>query len=162
MIDILDNTKKKRIIERISYLGIEKIPYLLLKTGRETIRAYSGSLTKQDISFLAPLLTIEGIGLYFGKETDDGVRLSLDALQLLRGQITKNKVILTADQEERWFKGENIELSEEQTKEYQDMKAFVCVFSSDKNQDILGTGKISNNKKLVSNFLPKERRIRTT
>jgi len=162
MLEILDNTKKKKIIEQISYLGIEKIPYLLLKTGRETIRAYSGSLVRQDVSFLSTLLTIEGIGLYFGKETDDGVRLSIDALQLLKPQITKNRVFLTKEQEEKWFKGENIELNEEQSQEYKDMQGFVCVFSSDKNQDILGTGKVSNNKKLISNFLPKERRVRTT
>ena len=49
MIQILDNPKKKKFIEKIEYLGIEKVPYLLIQTGKERIRAYSGSFHREEI-----------------------------------------------------------------------------------------------------------------
>jgi NOL1/NOP2/fmu family ribosome biogenesis protein len=163
MFQILDNTKKKKIIEQVSYLGIEKIPHLLIRIGKERILAYSGSLSRQEISELSSLLSIECIGIYFGKELEDGsFRLSLDMLHLLKNQVNKNIIQLTKEQEEKWFKGDNIELKEEQIEECirNNIKDFVCIISSDEDKDILGTGKLSQDKKLISNFLPKERRVR--
>jgi NOL1/NOP2/fmu family ribosome biogenesis protein len=160
MFQILDNTKKKRIIEQISYLGIKKIPFLTLKIGREAIRAFSGDITRQDLSALVGILTVEGIGIYFGKELEEGTRLSLDMLHILKDQIEKNKIFLNAEQEKSWFLGKNIELAKEQQEEYKKINGFVAVISSDEYKDIIGTGKISQDKKLLSNFLPKERRIK--
>ena len=114
MFQILDNTKKKKIIEQVSYLGIEKIPFLLSKLGKETIRAFSGNLAREDISAMTGLFSVEGVGLYFGKELQEGTRVSLDMLHILKDQITKNKIFLTKEQEEKWFFGDNISLNEEQ------------------------------------------------
>jgi len=164
MFQILDNSKKKKIIEQISYLGIEKIYHLLIKIGRERILAFSGSLSRQEISELSGLLSIEGTGIYFGKELEDGtLRLSLDMLHILKDQITKNKIFLNKEQEEKWFYGDNIELTKEQQEECikNNIESFVAVLSSDEYRDILGTGKLSQDKKLLSNFLPKERRVRS-
>ena len=63
-IQILDKAKKKKFIEGISYLGVEKIPLLLMATGTERVRAFSGSLSNEEIMAFWRLFPIEGVGLY--------------------------------------------------------------------------------------------------
>jgi len=165
-IQILDKTKKKKFIELVSGLGVEKIPYLLIKTGKERIRAFSGSLSNDEIYAIWRLLPIEGIGLYFGKEFLDArtgrkeARLSIDALHVLKEQINKNIIDLDEEQEKDWFKGGDINLTNEQQEKYKNLKGFVAVESSDENKDFIGTGKIVNQGQAVSCFLPKERRVK--
>ena len=83
-------------------------------------------------------------------------RLSIEGLHLLKNQITKNILILNKEQEEKWFKGKDIELNDEQT---ENLKAGQFVAVSDK-KDLVGTGKLSQDKKILFTFLPKERRIK--
>ncbi len=160
-IQFLDSTKKKKIISELEVFGVDSIPYLLLKFGKERVRAYSGSMSNKELYNICSFLPVELIGIYFGKEVNGGefenFRLSTDALHALQSQIDKNIVDLLPEQEKEWFFGSNINLSEEQQKKYQDLKGFVAMRSG---QDFLGIGKISNDKKLISNFLPKERRRR--
>jgi len=162
---ILDKAKKKKIIQQIENLGIKKIEPLLIKTGIERIKAYTGSLSKEEIHALWRIVSIEGIGVYFGKEIiskktgEKEIRLSVDGIHLLQNQITSNIIILTKEQEEEWFRGKDIELSEEQTKKYDFKKEFVAIKSSDKD-DFIGTGKMSADGDIIFNYLPKERRRR--
>jgi len=156
-IQILDKTKKKKFIERVSYLGVEKFNYLLISSGAEKIRAYSGSLSVDEIIRIWTEMRVESIGLYFGKEVGQETRLTVDAMHLLKDQITKNIVELEKEQEHQWFLGKDIQLTEEQKITYKDMKGFVAVRSQG---DFVGTGKLSDNKALLSNFLPKERRVK--
>ncbi len=161
-IQILDKTKKRKFIEEISYLGIKKIPQLLIKTGKGKIRAFSGSFSNNEIINFWKLFPIEGIGLYFGRQVVDkrtgkkSSRLSLDALHVLKGQIKKNIIELDNKQANRWFRGEDIELGEEQAKKISGGE-FVAVKS---NEDFIGIGRLSLDKKILNNFLPKERRIK--
>lgn len=158
MMQVYDQAKKKKLIEKISYLGIEKVPYLLIQTGKERIAAFSGSFSRQEISKISQLLSVEGVGLYFGKQTESGLRLSIDALHLLKEQIKKNIIEITEEQELDWFKGKQIELTSQQIEKFSILDCFVAVKSG---EDIIGTGKLSQDKKFVANFLPKERRIKT-
>ncbi len=154
-IHILDKTKKKKVIDKISYLGIEKFPYLLIQTGIEKIRAFSGSFSNEEIIDFWRLFPIEGIGMYFGKQAGEDIRLSIDALHILKNQITKNIIELSPEQEESWFEGKDVDLTEEQQIKCKELKGFVAVKSE---EDIIGTGKIIHEGKTISNFLPKERR----
>lgn len=162
-IQILDKTKKKKFINEISELGVEKIPYLLIKTGKERIRAFSGSLSSQELMALWRIFPVEGLGLYIGKQMLDKktgrkqARLSLDGLHVLKDQIEKSKqvLILTKQQEEDWFKGKIIELDKKEQK----LTGFVAIKSADK-KDFIGFGKISVDKDILIGFLPKERRRR--
>lgn len=161
-IDPLNNAKKKKFVEAISYLGVGKIGELLIKTGKERIRAFSGSLSVEEIWDFWRLFPVEGIGLYLGKEmiTKNGerkVRLSLDGLHLLKDQISGNIVDLEEEQVGEWFRGKDIDLTEEQTRKYKDYEGFVAVRFG---EDFLGTGNISQDGKRLFGFLPKERRIR--
>jgi len=177
-IHILDRAKKKKFIAGLENLGMKKIPELLIRSGKEKIRAYSGDLSTEQIMEIWRLLPIEGVGLYVGKDMVNRsgvreVRLSLDGMHLWKDQLTDRNFILNVEQEELWFNGKDIELTEDQIKAFE--SGFVCVKSSD-SKDFVGVGKIgrspatsgippkeetevpfSSGKTLFS-FLPKERR----
>ena len=70
-IQILDKTKKKKFIEGISNFGVSKISELLIRTGGERVRAYSGNLSTDEIMGIWRILPIEGVGLYVGKDLID-------------------------------------------------------------------------------------------
>ena len=159
-IQILDKTKKKKLISGLEEFGINKIQELLIRTGKERIRAYSGNLSKEEIMDLWRILPIEGIGLYIAKEIIDKdgkkeIRLSIDGLHLLKDQIKNNIITLNEKQEKEWFKSNKIDF-ERQSK----LKGFVAVKSSDE-KDFIGFGKISQDQKNLFGFLPKERRRKT-
>ena len=157
-IHIMDRAKKKKFIAGLSDLGMKKIPELLVKSGKERVRAYSGDLSTEQIMEIWRLLPIEGIGLYVGKDivNRNGVReirLSLDGMYTWKEQLTERILVLTEEQERNWFLGKNIELDEEQKME----GGFVSVKSAD-GKDFVGTGKIGNEGEMLFGFLPKERR----
>lgn len=160
-INVLDSTKKKGFLGELSYLGDFKLNYLFMSTGTEAIRTYSGHLSTDEILKIWRHFPIEAVGLYFGKETINKhgkreCRVSLDALHILKDQITKNIVELNDEQVLKWFKGDNIDLTPEQKDKYKEMKDFVAVKFK---QDFVGTAKI-NAQGILIGFLPKERRVR--
>jgi NOL1/NOP2/fmu family ribosome biogenesis protein len=157
-IQILDRAKKKKFIAGLSNLGMKKIPELLIRSGKEKIRAYSGNLSTEQIMEIWRLLPIEGVGLYVGKDmvNRNGVReirLSLDGMHTWKDQLTERNFILTEEQEIKWFHGEDIGLEESQKTE----DGFVSVKSAD-GKDFVGVGKIGNAGTTLFGFLPKERR----
>ena len=162
-IQILDKAKKKKIIEQIKDIGITKIPELLIRTGKERIRAYSGNLSREEIQELWRTFSIEGIGLYVAKEISSQktgakeARLSLDGIHLWENQVKEKIILLNKEQEELWLRGKDIELTKEQQKKYPFEKCFVVV-KSHNNNDTIGTGKTGDKIEILYNYLPKERR----
>ena len=154
-IHLLDKAKKKKFIAGVEGFGLAKIPELLVRSGKERIRAYSGGLSTEEIMEIWRLLPIEGVGLYVGKDMVNRngvreVRLSLDGLHLWKEQISGRVLVLSEKQEEEWFAGKNVDGEFE-------MEGFVAVKSSD-GKDFIGTGKVGSDGKVLFNFLPKERR----
>jgi len=154
-IDVLSKAKKKKFIEGLSDLGMKKIPQMLVRSGKERIRAFSGDLDRKAIMDIWHLLPIEGVGLYVGKDmvNRNGVReirMSLDGMHVWKEQLTERIVELSEEQEEEWFLGKDIELSEGQGTE-----GFVSVKAG---EDFVGTGKVGADGKTLFSFLPKERR----
>ena len=142
----------------MSDLGIKKIPQLLFRTGKERIRAYSGSLSNEEIMEIWRLLPIEGVGLYVGKDMikRNGVRevrMSLDGMHVWKEQLTERVFELTEEQEEEWFKGKEVGLTEDQIGKIDD--GFVNVRAG---EDFVGVGKIGSEGKILYGYLPKERR----
>ncbi|MEA3329468.1 MAG: hypothetical protein U9Q06_01875 [Nanoarchaeota archaeon] len=159
-IQILDRAKKKKFIAGLEDFGMKKISELLIKTGKERVRAYSGSLSNEEIMEIWRLLPIEGVGLYVGKDMVNRsgvreVRLSLDGMHVWKEQLTKRVFVLTEEQEKDWFSGKDVELVEEQVGKVGD--GFVSMKSAD-GKDFVGMGKIGSEGKILYNFLPKERR----
>ena len=155
-INILSRAKKKKFTEGLNDLGIKKIPQMLVRSGKERIRAFSGSLDREQIMDIWKLLPIEGIGLYVGKDMVNRngiheIRISLDGMHIWKEQLTKRVLCLTEKQEVDWFLGKNIELSEKQNIE----AGFANVRAG---EDFIGTGKVGADGKTLFSFLPKERR----
>lgn len=160
-VDILDSHKKKDFLKEVSYLGEFKTNLLFISTGSEAVRVYSGHLHVDDILRIWRHFPIEGIGLYFGKKIVDKhgrkeARLSLDGLHLMKSQIMQNIVEINSEQAEKWFRGNNIELTPEQKALHKGIEEYVAVKFGD---DFVGTAKLTGQGILLS-FLPKERRIR--
>jgi NOL1/NOP2/fmu family ribosome biogenesis protein len=157
----LTSTDKKKIIEQLnSQFGITELPYLLIQFGQEKIRAYSGILSKEELYHLNNELRIENIGLYFAKFERDEIRLTLDGVQLLKDQITKNILELDDKQANEWLKGNDLPISRENTSQKP-----LGVGDTDygwkilkHNNELLGCGKSTGER--ITNFMPKERRIK--
>ena len=170
-IQILNNAKKKKIVAELEEFGLKKIPELLVRTGTEKIRAYSGDLSTEQIMEIWRMMPIEGVGLYVGKETIDRsgvreVRLTMDGMHVwksqlepeisgmvgLRGDGVAGRVIfLSEEQEVEWFLGNDIEIDDNRGLG----PGFVLVKGGD---DFVGMGKVGVDGDMLYNFLPKERR----
>lgn len=150
--EFIAQQEKSEILKKLKIYGIEKIPFLLTKSGNEKIRAFSGNLIKEEINKLTQNVFIETIGLYFAKIDGKEIRLSIDALHLLKEQIKNNIIELTQEQAEEYLKGKEPQASEEQKKQTTEKIYYVLKY----NQDILGMSKIVQGQ--IKNYLPKERR----
>ncbi|MDO8622764.1 MAG: hypothetical protein Q7R52_00805 [archaeon] len=148
-IKILTESEKKKITNQLKeQFGIEYLDGTLIRLGKERIMLFTGEIERKWIETIYNNLHIEGIGLYIGKEQDDGIRLSIEGAQLFKEQIKKNIFELEDHQVDDWMKGRQLDI---QTGK----KGF---FVMKYKNDFLGTGKFSEEK--IGNFIPKERRLK--
>ena len=146
-IHFIKTPEKRRIIEVLNkQFGIEELPYLLFESGKEKIRAFSGSLSKDEIAKLSEIAHIETIGLYLIRKENE-YRLGLDATNLLKEQIKKNIVELTEDEFQKWIRGRDIE-----------KKAKRGIYIIKYKEDFIGCGK--SNEEIIFNYVPKDRRLK--
>jgi len=146
-IHFLRNAEKKKIIKDLDLIyGIRELPYLLLESGKDKVRAFSGSLSRVEILKVAKVTSIEGIGLYLLKR-GEGFRLSFDATQILKPWINKSIVKLNDEQFKSWIAGEDIDI---------ETRRGIVVISN--GEDFFGCGKSNGSK--IFNQIPKERRIK--
>ncbi len=149
-IEFINSKEKKRILEKLNdEFGINELPYLLIETGKEKIRGFSGTMTRDEIKLLGELARIEIIGAYLFKEENGALRLSLDGIHILGKQIGKSIIEISEKELDKWIRGENLEI------EHNEEQGMYIVKN---NNDFLGCGKW--NGKVLINFVPKERRIR--
>jgi NOL1/NOP2/fmu family ribosome biogenesis protein len=140
--------EKRRIIEELNEtFGITEIPFLLIDWGREKIRAFSGSLSKDEIIALSQAARIDGLGIYFLKREETGLRPSIEALHLLKNQITKNILDIEEKQMQLWMRGHDL-----------DIKIKPGIYAIRFEGDFLGCGKSNGN--TIFNYVPKERRLK--
>jgi NOL1/NOP2/fmu family ribosome biogenesis protein len=137
--------KKKLFADVEEQFGIQKVPGILLQAGREKIRLFTGSLTREQIQELSHIVRIEIVGLYAFKFEQD-YRLSFDSLFLFENQITKSVVELDDAEMRQWMKGNDLQKS---------VRNGVIVL---KYKDLfLGCGK--SNGTVIFNYVPKNRRV---
>lgn len=142
------SSEKKDILKELNeQFGITELPYLFIESGKEKIRAFSGSLSKEEIIEIGSMANVEGVGIYFLKKEVTGIRPSFEALNLLKGQITKNILDIDDKQLERWIRGHDL-----------DLKVPEGVYAMRHNGDFFGCGKSNGN--TIFNYVPKERRIK--
>jgi NOL1/NOP2/fmu family ribosome biogenesis protein len=149
MINFIKSKEKTSIIGELQKrFGITNLPFLLLRGGKEKIRAFSGSLSKEEIEKLSEVIRIELIGSYLLKnEHENEYRLSFDSCHTLKDQIIENIIELDEEQFQLWIRGHDLDIKKERG-------TYVISY----NGDFLGCGK-SNGEKLF-NYVPKDRRLR--
>lgn len=143
----LSASEKKKLFEELKEIyGIDNVDYLFIQTNKERIRAFSGSLGRDEILELDSMTRIELLGTYFAKP-EYGARLSFDMTQLLGDKIVKGILELDAEQAKEWMRGNGLALASEKG-----------IHAMKHGEDMLGVG-YSDGEKLW-NFVPKERRYR--
>ena len=147
--EFIKTPEKRRIIEELKeQFGIEDLPYLLIQTGKEKIRAFSGSLSKEDIVSLGKIANVEIVGLYIASSRDADIRLSLDGLHLLKEQISKKILEINDEQLQLWLRGSDLPIQAE--------KGTLAIKYKG---DFIGCGK--SNGQTIFNYVPKERRLKS-
>ena len=152
----LQEIKGKELAEIESILrkefGIEKLPeYRLYLWGEDRIIAFTGDLSERDIWNISTIASIESLGVYIGKKDMNGIRLSIEGTHLLQSQINKNVFEITDEKMlEEWMSGADLQIATGK-------KGFLVMKH---NEDFLGCGKASESK--ISNFIPKERRLKVS
>ncbi len=145
----LKSKEKKVILKELElHYGITELPYLLLETGKQKIRGYSGHLSKEEIQELTRLTNIEIIGDYLISKKDQDPRLSFDAIQLFKDQITKNIIEIDNNQLQKWLRGYDLDIP--------NIPRGITILKY--QEDLVGIGK-SNTKKIF-NYVPKERKLK--
>ncbi|MBM3232961.1 hypothetical protein FJZ18_02215 [Candidatus Pacearchaeota archaeon] len=146
-VHFIKSSEKKDIIEELREIyGIEELPFLLIETGKDKIRGFTGSLSKDEISELSKITFIEGIGLYLIRR-EESLRLSFDATQLLNDQINKSALDVSEEQAIQWLKGNDLDIK--------CLRGIVVVMFENIP---LGCGKSTGER--IVNHVPKERRLR--
>lgn len=152
-VQFLKSKEKQQIIDQLNAkFGISELKYLLIESGKEKIRGFSGSLSRDELLQLSEIANIEIIGLYLmkretNKEGNEELRLSFDAPLMLKDQISKNIVNIDDKTLSIWIRGNDISANS--------MKGAVIIKN---NSDFIGCG-LSNGEK-VFNYVPKDRRLR--
>lgn len=146
-IKFIKSNEKRRLASELSEkYGVTDIPYLLIESGKEKVRAFSGHLSKEEITELNNTVNLEVMGLYFLRKEHD-LRLSLDAPHLLKDQITKGIIEISEDQLRDWIRGHDLHIE-------RPSGTYLIKFK----EDFIGSGK-SNGKKIL-NHIPKDRRLK--
>ena len=146
---ILSKGEKAEIESELNKrFGIEKVPGIIVKRGREKLFLFTGSFNKEQIKELEREVPLERVGTYFAKIDQGGIRLSIEGSQILKNQIKKNIFELNKEQAELWMKGSELNISTGK-------KGFLIMKYKD---NFLGSGKASAEK--ITNFIPKSRRLK--
>ncbi len=146
----LNSQEKKKIEATLKgEFGIKKIPGELISAGSEKLFLFSGDASESDVKEFIEISPVDRVGIYFAKVFDDGIRLSVDGVQIMKDQISRNIVELDEEQAEIWMQGSEL-LLKTGKKGYVVMKY---------KNDFLGCGKASAEK--ITNFIPKNRRLKS-
>lgn len=146
-IHFIKSSEKRKILEELNEkFGIEELPYLLIESGKEKIRAYSGSMNKDEMMELCRTLNVESIGVYLIKR-EDSLRLGFDATQILSAQINKNIIDVDEQNLREWLLGNDLKINAN--------RGVVVIRYKD---SFIGCGKSTGEK--IINHVPKERRLR--
>ena len=149
-IHFIKSSEKKRLLEQLKeQFGLDSLPYLLIESGKEKVRAFSGHLSKEEILKISQLANIEVIGLYLLRREHD-LRLSFDAASLVSKQISGNILEIDKEQMEKWIRGQNLEIPQNSQK----TETLVIKYQN----FFLGSGRLKDG--ILINHVPKERRLK--
>lgn len=146
---IFSENEKQELVGKLNeQFGIKEIQGTITMFGVERMFLFQGDLSVKEIQLLQNLIHIERVGIYFAKEQNNEVRLTIDGVHLLQNQITKNILEINEKQLQEWLHGNELNLDT-------NLRGFVVIKCEN---DFVGTGKASQGK--ITNFIPKNRRLK--
>jgi len=146
---IFTSKEKEKLVEQLSkQFGIKKVDGIISMRGRERLFLFQGILNEKQIHEIESTIPIERVGIYFGKDINGQIRLSIEGVHILKNQITKNIFELNEEQLDLWMKGNELNIKSGKN-------GFVIMKYQD---NYFGTGKASEEK--ITNFIPKNRRLK--
>lgn len=140
----LTSSEKKKLMTELETFGITKAPYLFIESGKDRIRAFSGTLSREELVALGALARVEIVGMYFARKEPFGMRFGFDMLHILGDTITDRIIDLNEDEFEQWIRGNVLEKNVP-------TGVYVMRYKS----DFIGCTYSTGNKLL--NFVPRER-----
>ncbi len=150
-LSILNTREKKKIITSLkqAYGFSGRLKGNLLLSPRQEVFLLTGS---SDIIKKGEekQLRIDKVGLYLGRMVPEGIRLSIEATQLIGPSCSKRILVINDEQLKAWVKGQDLVI---------DDAARQGFFLVKHNNDFLGCAKIRNNK--AHNLIATNRRIKT-
>jgi NOL1/NOP2/fmu family ribosome biogenesis protein len=151
-IEIINKEELKELIGKLkSQFGINEIPGILLRKGKERVFLFQGELSEKEIIRLDSAVEIERIGVYIGKifEPTGELRLSIEGTQIFKNQIKRNIFELDSESDYKiWMNGQELNIKT-------NLRGMIVIKY---NGEFLGCGKASEEK--IGNFIPKNRRLK--
>jgi NOL1/NOP2/fmu family ribosome biogenesis protein len=105
---LMSSSEKKKLITYLhEHYGIspDNIDYTFIESGKDKIRAFSGTLTRDDLAELGDVLRVEGVGLYCLRKENYGVRFGFDATQIFGHEIKDHVIELSDEEFKIWMSG---------------------------------------------------------
>ena len=143
---ILNGKEIKQILKLIEnqWNAKLKLDYAFLKNNRNRVFIVNKDISRIELE----KLRINSFGMYFCEIRDNGIRLSIEASQLVGPKATKNIIEISNEDVKQWLKGEDLE------KACKNCNGFIILKH---NNDFLGTGKYKSGR--ILNYVSKARRI---
>lgn len=149
---ILNKTEREEILQKLeNQFGINEIPGILIKKGKERIFLFQGEISEKEILEFDSVCVIERVGVYIGKifEPTEEIRLSLEGTQIFKKYISKDVFEISSQEDyEKWMNGQELQIET-------GLKGMIIIKYND---EFLGCGKASEKK--IGNFIPKNRRLK--
>lgn len=148
MIAFLSSSEKKKLLNEMEErFGWKIKDCMFLQAGRERIRAFTGTLSREELNLLSEFARVEFAGAYFVRQEPFGLRLSFDMTQLFAEEFSQNVIDLTPEEFTQWMHGESL------IKDVAD--GFYVVRHG---SDFLGSTFVKKGK--LYNYVPKERLLK--
>lgn len=145
MITFLSSGEKKKLLNEIEErFGWKVKDCMFLQAGRERVRAFTGTLSREELSLLNEFARVEFAGAYFVRQEPFGLRLAFDMTQLYADEFSKNVIELTEEEFSQWMRGASLVRNVEDG-------FYVVKYGS----DFLGSTYVKHGK--LYNYVPKER-----
>ncbi len=141
---ILNSKERKRIQQQLEkqFETDFELDYEIFMNPKNKIFLLNKDVSRINIDELR----INSLGMYFGVEYENSIRLSIEGSQLIGKRSKKNILELNDEEAKMWMSGHDFDINS-------GLEGFVLIKN---NNEFLGCGKIVNNK--LYNYVPKERR----
>ncbi|MBU1199650.1 MAG: hypothetical protein KKF46_01365 [Nanoarchaeota archaeon] len=148
---VFNTREKKEVIESLNetYGFKGMIDGVLLFSSKQKYYLLSRDVEKIPLQE-EKKLRIDKAGLYIGRKTPEGIRLSIEGSQLIGPKSSKNILEINDEEIEPWVQGQDLDLDD-----FQEQGFFLVKY----NNDFLGCAQIK--KSIAYNLVTKNRRIKT-